>query len=97
MTLSYYRLKTSSITLLGNLVNLETFEMATSPAHGGAPPENIFPKMDNRSQKSVPHSLSDMEKQSKTPDDQLQRKLSSRHLQFVAIGRIYATPFSTSR
>jgi amino acid transporter len=47
--------------------------------------------MDNKSEKSVPHSSSDVEKQSKAPEDQLQRKLSGRHLQFVAIGGTVGT------
>jgi amino acid transporter len=68
--------------------------MNVAPTHGGASPDSVSPKMDDRSQKSVPHSSSDLEKQSKAPEDQLQRKLSSRHLQFVAIGRTSAIPYT---
>ncbi|CAG5185427.1 uncharacterized protein ALTATR162_LOCUS11302 [Alternaria atra] len=53
--------------------------------------EEITPKMDQRSDKSVPHSASDVEKQAAAPKDELQRKLSSRHLQFVAIGGTVGT------
>jgi amino acid permease len=70
--------------------SLETIAMDVSPAQGGPPREGLFPKMDNKSEKSVPHSSSDVEKQSKAPEDQLQRKLSGRHLQFVAIGKLIA-------
>lgn len=48
--------------------------------------DNILPKMDNRSEKSQTHSSSDLEKQGAPTEAKLQRKLSSRHLQFVAIG-----------
>lgn len=48
--------------------------------------DDISPKMDNHSNKSVAHSVSDLEKQQTSQGDELQRKLSSRHLQFVAIG-----------
>ena len=53
--------------------------------------EEITPKMDQRSDKSVSHSASDVEKQAAPPKDELQRKLSSRHLQFVAIGGTVGT------
>ena len=53
--------------------------------------EEITPKMDQRSDKSVSHSASDVEKQTAPPKDELQRKLSSRHLQFVAIGGTVGT------
>ncbi|OAL51836.1 histidine permease [Pyrenochaeta sp. DS3sAY3a] len=53
--------------------------------------EGIVPKMDHHSDKSVPHSSSDVEKQIPQPQEQLQRKLSSRHLQFVAIGGTVGT------
>jgi amino acid transporter len=49
-------------------------------------PDDIAPKMDNHSSKSVAHSGADLEKQDTPQVDALQRKLSSRHLQFVAIG-----------
>lgn len=42
--------------------------------------------MDNHSSKSVANSASDLEKQDAPQVNELQRKLSSRHLQFVAIG-----------
>ena len=48
--------------------------------------DDIAPKMDNHSSKSVSRSASDLEKQDAPKADELQRKLSSRHLQFVAIG-----------
>jgi amino acid transporter len=48
--------------------------------------DDIVPKMDNHSSKSVTNSASDLEKQQTPQGDELQRKLSSRHLQFVAIG-----------
>jgi amino acid transporter len=47
--------------------------------------------MDQRSDKSVAHSSNDVEKQAAPPKDELQRKLSSRHLQFVAIGGTVGT------
>jgi amino acid transporter len=53
--------------------------------------EEITPKMDQRSDKSVAHSSNDVEKQAAPPKDELQRKLSSRHLQFVAIGGTVGT------
>ena len=56
--------------------------------------EGIVPKgtkMDAHSDKSVPHSSSDLEKQTAGPDNGLERKLSSRHLQFVAIGGTVGT------
>ncbi|KAF2676304.1 hypothetical protein K458DRAFT_492514 [Lentithecium fluviatile CBS 122367] len=66
--------------------------MDVSPTHGAAPGETILPKMDDKSQKSVAHSSSDVEKQIRgPPEDQLHRKLSSRHLQFVAIGGTVGT------
>lgn len=49
-------------------------------------PDDIVPKMDNHSSKSIANSASDLEKQQTPQGDELQRKLSSRHLQFVAIG-----------
>lgn len=54
----------------------------------------MTPKGDDyQSDKSVAHSTSDVEKQTAAPDanGQLQRKLSSRHLQFVAIGGTVGT------
>jgi amino acid transporter len=42
--------------------------------------------MDQSSEKSVAQSFSDVEKQQAPQSEQLQRKLKSRHLQFVAIG-----------
>ncbi|KAJ4346619.1 lysine permease [Didymosphaeria variabile] len=54
--------------------------------------ESITPKMDNRSEKSQTLSSSDPEKQGSPPEEaKLQRKLSSRHLQFVAIGGTVGT------
>ncbi|KAJ4303256.1 lysine permease [Kalmusia sp. IMI 367209] len=53
--------------------------------------DHIQPNMDNRSEKSQAHSLSDIEKQGPPQEAQLQRKLSSRHLQFVAIGGTVGT------
>jgi amino acid transporter len=53
--------------------------------------EGIMPKSDYHSEKSVPHSSSDVEKQSEPPKEELQRKLTSRHLQFVAIGGTVGT------
>lgn len=53
--------------------------------------EGIIPKMDNQSTKSVPLSSNDVEKQSGAPNQGLERKLSSRHLQFVAIGGTVGT------
>lgn len=55
--------------------------MATAQEH-----DDIAPKMDNHSSKSVAHSAGDLEKQQTPQADELKRKLSSRHLQFVAIG-----------
>jgi amino acid transporter len=57
-------------------------------------PDAIVPKMDNYSDKSVARSTSDLEKQETPQADELQRKLSSRHLQFVAIGAHIASPIS---
>lgn len=54
-------------------------------------PDDIAPKMDNHSSKSVAQSASDLEKQDAPKADELQRKLSSRHLQFVAIGGTVGT------
>ncbi|KAJ4338221.1 lysine permease [Ascochyta clinopodiicola] len=54
-------------------------------------PDDIVPKLDNHSSKSVAHSASDLEKQDAPHSDELQRKLSSRHLQFVAIGGTVGT------
>lgn len=52
--------------------------------------EDIVPK--EGSTKSVAHSASDVEKQTPVaPNGELQRKLSSRHLQFVAIGGTVGT------
>lgn len=51
----------------------------------------VLPNVDNRSEKSQTHSSSDMEKQASPPEAKLQRKLSSRHLQFVAIGGTVGT------
>jgi amino acid transporter len=48
--------------------------------------EGVFPKGDYQSDKSAPHSSSDVEKQNAAPTEGLKRNLSSRHLQFVAIG-----------
>ncbi|KAF2445971.1 histidine permease [Karstenula rhodostoma CBS 690.94] len=54
--------------------------------------ESITPKMDNVSDKSQTFSSGDAEKQGSPPEEaQLQRKLSSRHLQFVAIGGTVGT------
>ncbi|KAF2195809.1 histidine permease, partial [Zopfia rhizophila CBS 207.26] len=47
--------------------------------------------MDRLSEKSVAHSSSDIEKQGHSPTQELQRKLKSRHLQFVAIGGTVGT------
>lgn len=52
----------------------------------------VLPNVDNRSEKSQTHSSSDMEKQASPPEAKLQRKLSSRHLQFVAIGKSWPSP-----
>jgi yeast amino acid transporter len=58
----------------------------------GAPHEAIAPlAMDQHSGKSVGHSSTDVEKQGPMPEQQLQRKLNSRHLQFVAIGMSLGT------
>lgn len=56
--------------------------MASAQEH-----DYITPKMDNHSSKSVANSAGDLEKQQTPPADELKRKLSSRHLQFVAIGK----------
>jgi amino acid transporter len=54
--------------------------------------EGIFPKGDHSSDKSVPHSSSDVEKQTApVAEEGLKRNLSSRHLQFVAIGGTVGT------
>lgn len=55
--------------------------------------DDIVPKMDNHSSKSVANSASDLEKQQTPQGDELQRKLSSRHLQFVAIGTLNVWAF----
>jgi amino acid transporter len=47
--------------------------------------------MDHRSDKSATHSTHDVEKHTPPPKEELQRKLSSRHLQFVAIGGTVGT------
>ncbi|KAH3919932.1 hypothetical protein HBI56_032810 [Parastagonospora nodorum] len=60
------------------------FNMATAA-------EGILPKGDSRSEKSVPQSSSDVEKQTAVHEDGLKRNLSSRHLQFVAIGGTVGT------
>jgi amino acid transporter len=59
-------------------------EMATAA-------EGVLPKGDYQSEKSVPHSSSDVEKQTAAPEEGLKRNLSSRHLQFVAIGGTVGT------
>ncbi|KAH7091170.1 amino acid permease/ SLC12A domain-containing protein [Paraphoma chrysanthemicola] len=51
----------------------------------------VLPKGDYQSDKSIPHSSSDVEKQTAAPEEGLQRNLSSRHLQFVAIGGTVGT------
>ncbi|KAF2023923.1 hypothetical protein EK21DRAFT_79841 [Setomelanomma holmii] len=53
--------------------------------------EGVFPKGDYHSDKSVPHSSSDVEKQTATPEEGLKRNLSSSHLQFIAIGGTVGT------
>ncbi|OAL01184.1 hypothetical protein IQ06DRAFT_325818 [Phaeosphaeriaceae sp. SRC1lsM3a] len=54
--------------------------------------EGVFAKKDDHySDKSVPHSSSDVEKQTATGEEGLKRHLSSRHLQFVAIGGTVGT------
>ena len=53
--------------------------------------QSITPKMDDKSVKSQSRSSSDMEKQEPVVEAKLQRKLSSRHLQFVAIGGTVGT------
>lgn len=61
-----------------------------------APQEAIVPvAMDRDSEKSVAHSSSDIEKQGHPPTQQLQRKLKSRHLQFVAIGTSVPLPVTS--
>jgi amino acid transporter len=58
----------------------------------GAPQETITPApRDNISEKTDVHSSSDLEKQLTPHEPQLQRKLKSRHLQFVAIGGTVGT------
>ncbi|KAF1848656.1 histidine permease [Cucurbitaria berberidis CBS 394.84] len=53
--------------------------------------EGIEPKAHDHSDKMAAHSASDVEKLSTPPTGELQRKLSSRHLQFVAIGGTVGT------
>jgi amino acid transporter len=53
--------------------------------------EGVLPKGDYHSDKSVPRSSGDVEKQTTAPGEGLQRNLSSRHLQFVAIGGTVGT------
>ncbi|KAF2823173.1 histidine permease [Ophiobolus disseminans] len=53
--------------------------------------EGVLPKGDRNSEKSVPHSSSDVEKQTAATGEGLKRNLSSRHLQFVAIGGTVGT------
>ncbi|KAF2878003.1 amino acid permease/ SLC12A domain-containing protein [Massariosphaeria phaeospora] len=55
------------------------------------PQDTILPTMDHSSNKSVTRSFSDDEKQTPESSQQLQRKLKSRHLQFVAIGGTVGT------
>ncbi|KAF2245004.1 histidine permease [Trematosphaeria pertusa] len=64
--------------------------MDVTPAPGPLQ-ETILPKMDQKSEKSDIHSSSDLEKQVHGPEAHLQRKLKSRHLQFVAIGGTVGT------
>ncbi|PSN61484.1 hypothetical protein BS50DRAFT_152542 [Corynespora cassiicola Philippines] len=63
--------------------------MDVNPANG--PSDEITPKMSGHSVKSAAHSGSDLEKQASPQEGQLQRKLKSRHLQFVAIGGTVGT------
>ena len=63
--------------------------MASTQEH-----DYITPKMDNHSSKSVANSAGDLEKQQTPPADVLKRKLSSRHLQFVAIGKTIITSYA---
>ncbi|KAF2730121.1 histidine permease [Polyplosphaeria fusca] len=53
--------------------------------------ETIDKAGDRASQKSLGHSSHDLEKQTTPPPQELQRKLQSRHLQFVAIGGTVGT------
>jgi len=53
--------------------------------------EGVLPKGDYHSDKSVPRSSSDVEKQTSIQGEGLKRNLSSRHLQFVAIGGTVGT------
>ncbi|KAF2640111.1 histidine permease [Massarina eburnea CBS 473.64] len=62
---------------------------ASPPGHH--PQDSITPKMETGSAKLAIHSSSDVEKQGEPVEEQLQRKLSSRHLQFVAIGGTVGT------
>ncbi|KAF1963725.1 histidine permease [Byssothecium circinans] len=57
----------------------------------GYPQDTITPKTDRESERSVIHSSSDVEKQGQHAEQQLHRKLNSRHLQFVAIGGTVGT------
>jgi amino acid transporter len=63
--------------------------MAT--AAEGVLPKGDQPKGDFTSDKSVPHSSGDVEKQASITEEGLKRNLSSRHLQFVAIGGTVGT------
>lgn len=56
----------------------------------GRPQSEAIHQADQKSEKSAAHS-SDLEKQSTAPAEHLHRKLSSRHLQFVAIGGTVGT------
>ncbi|KAL5118446.1 lysine permease [Pleosporales sp. CAS-2024a] len=53
--------------------------------------EGVLPKSDHPSDKCVSHSSSDMEKQAAAHEHGLKRNMSSRHLQFVAIGGTVGT------
>jgi amino acid transporter len=53
--------------------------------------EGFLPKGDYHSDKSVHHPASDVEKQTSIQEEGLKRNLSSRHLQFVAIGGTVGT------
>jgi amino acid transporter len=53
--------------------------------------EGVLSKGDYTSDKSVPHSSNDVEKQVPVTEEGLKRNLSSRHLQFVAIGGTVGT------
>lgn len=52
--------------------------------------------MDNGPEKSTFHHPDDSEKQAAPEFEQLQRKLKSRHLQFVAIGMSLLLPYRQS-